>query len=131
MVARRKAIWVSLGLWCTCICLAGGLWYAGSRPGVSTAHARRLSTGMSEGEVEALFGEKGAPGTVTEGGDVCYSKQWRSDQVRVVIVFHKSTHTIVEGAYYLVLPNSELGSPHSLEPEESILNRIRRWLEWR
>ena len=122
-------MWLSVAFCSICMCLIGTFLYARSRPGITAANCRRLSLGIREAEVEALFGEKGEPGSVFVGwGDVCYSKEWRGDEVKVVIVFHKNAHTAIEGAYYPVLPNGTLGATHGLEAEESLLSRIWRWL---
>jgi hypothetical protein len=104
------------------------LWLATPTPGVTWENFRRLRAGMSARDVERLLGQ---PLEVEEAGR-CTIRLWQGEKVKISLTFEED----VLGSGEAFPPQSPryglmIGPVEHMRPaEESLLDRIRRWLHW-
>ena len=105
------------------------LWLISPTPRVSMENFRRLRKGMSERYVEALLGK---PYKVTEWAfEGSTRRLWRSQEVVIELVL--VADRVESGAAFPPAFTGEgfnIGPLENISTEASLLDRIRRWLDW-
>ena len=110
----------------------GGLalvhWLTAPTPGVTWENFRHLRIGMSVKDLEALLGE---PYETAEQPDGVIQRVWRGEEVEITLWFGTEEDDVFRGrlasgaASFPRQPNSYV---ENMCPDESVLDRIRRWL---
>jgi hypothetical protein len=101
------------------------LWFASPTPGVTWENFHRLQEGMSARDVEALLGE---PTKTLALSAICTRKCWWSEEIEVLLDFNADDRLGYGKASSLAGWQEYTGHAEYLRKDETILDRIRRWL---
>jgi hypothetical protein len=112
MITKKRLLWVA-SLPLTIAVIFGILALLPPRPGVTKANFDRIQEGMTQAEVEVIFDK---PGEVREVVRWSLMLRWRSDDGAVATVSFSGDDELV------------VHSKTWTDSDETILDRIRRWL---
>ena len=119
--AKRVLMWLGLIGILAILGLVAAQWLSPWKPGISVNNFRRLTLGMTEAEVESILGR---PGEFELRSP--HWKQWNENGTFISVGFGNHDGSLNCATANVSVPGS--GRSLLVIPEESIIDRSRRWL---
>ena len=112
--------------------IASAVWLTTPPSGITEENAHRLRMGMTEAQVDAIFGSPGV--LINEYEEPkCYEKRWAADDLEIVVTFDATDQRMDGGTLTKDLPPERPGESRQkiwfLGRHLSVMERVHRWLE--